>query len=194
MSVDLNLMDVFKLPIKIFCAIAFGTGLILFLPDSIVERLYLDSFRDSFGFWLGLVFIISVSIVLITFVVFLGKYFRDKLRLRKWRRKSEKDLNELDDLRMAILCSLYEKINHTDDLPLNDGAVLRLQNAMMISRAANQYAVEDLRNPEFPFMLQPWVIEYLDCHPDLVKKYKEAMERVTVLMEKENEKNGYFDW
>ena len=41
MSIEFNVADVFKLPVKIFAAITLGTGLILFLPDDIISKIYL---------------------------------------------------------------------------------------------------------------------------------------------------------
>ena len=47
MNLDFNLADFFKLPTKIMFAIALASGLILFLPDSIVTKMYMVDFRNK---------------------------------------------------------------------------------------------------------------------------------------------------
>ena len=50
MNLDFNLADFFKLPTKIMFAIALASGLILFLPDSIVTKMYMVDFRNKIWF------------------------------------------------------------------------------------------------------------------------------------------------
>lgn len=50
---DLNIMDFFKLPTKIMVAIALATGMILFLPDELISKMYMDGFRNEYGFIIG---------------------------------------------------------------------------------------------------------------------------------------------
>ena len=50
MSIDFNIADVFKLPVKIFAAIALGTGLILFLPDEIIDKDYHAYYKTPRGY------------------------------------------------------------------------------------------------------------------------------------------------
>ena len=59
-----------------------------------------------------------------------------------------------------------------------DGEVIRLEQVMVISKATTQYIIDDSSNPVWPYMLQPWVLDYLDSKSELVEKYKEAYERV----------------
>ena len=60
---ELNIMDFFKLPTKIMVAIALATGMILFLPDSLISKMYMDGFRNEYGFIIGAVFVVSISIL-----------------------------------------------------------------------------------------------------------------------------------
>lgn len=66
---DLNIMDFFKLPTKIMVAIALATGMILFLPDELISKMYLDGFRNEYGFIIGAAFVVSVSILTIGIII-----------------------------------------------------------------------------------------------------------------------------
>ena len=75
MNLDFNLADFFKLPTKIMFAIALASGLILFLPDSIVTKMYMVDFRNKYGFAIGLLFLISFSFLLRSFLLFFYHQF-----------------------------------------------------------------------------------------------------------------------
>ncbi|HEQ8316790.1 TPA: superinfection exclusion B family protein, partial [Streptococcus pyogenes] len=54
MNFDFKIVDFFKLPTKIMCAISIATGLVLFLPDSFIQKMYMIDFRKKYGFTIGL--------------------------------------------------------------------------------------------------------------------------------------------
>ena len=190
MSVDFNITDVFKLPVKIFAAIALGTGIILFLPDAVIQKLYLTSFRNSFGFVIGLVFVISVSIVGVTIVIAIYQAFSRKILFSKSKKSREKCLNKLDAYQKTIVYSLYEEMNHTDELPIHDGSVIWLEQNMIIGKAASQHFIDDPMNPQFPYMLQPWAVAYLNDHEELLNDFRDSAEKFIASMEAEAKKNN----
>ncbi|MGL5379745.1 super-infection exclusion protein B [Clostridium sp.] len=53
---DFNFMEFLKLPTKIMLALGLASGVILFLPDTIVEKMYMIEFRDKYGFVIGVIF------------------------------------------------------------------------------------------------------------------------------------------
>ena len=191
MSIDFNVADIFKLPVKIFAAIALGTGLVLFLPDSVIEKLYLFQFRDSFGFVIGLVFVISVSVVGITALVALFKAVASKILFTKSKKSREKCLNNLDDYQKTIVYLLYNENNHTGELPLNDGSVRWLEQNLIIGKATTQHYISNIEDPEFPYLLQPWAIGYLNDHKELINEMKEASNRMRNTLSREYDSNGY---
>ena len=56
-------MDFLKLPPTILGALAIASGLLLYLPDDVIKRLYMESFRSNYGFIIGIIFVISISIL-----------------------------------------------------------------------------------------------------------------------------------
>lgn len=190
MSVDFNIADIFKLPVKIFAAIALGTALILFLPDTIIRKLYLTDLRNTIGFVIGIAFIISVSIVGVTAVIAIYQVVSRKLLSSRNKKSREKCLNQLDAYQKTIVYSLYEEANHTDNLPINDGSVMWLEQNMIIGKAASQHFIDNPMNPEFPYMLQPWVVVYLNEHEALLFDIKDSAERLIESVEAEAKKNS----
>ena len=123
MKFDVNLADFFKLPTKIMFAIALASGMILFLPDKIVSKMYMVDFRNNYGFAIGLLFLISFSILVVTLLVGCYNYFHDKYSLKKFKATAKERLQKLDDYQKAIVYDLYIEDSHTDELPLHDGAI-----------------------------------------------------------------------
>ena len=161
MNLGFNISDFFKLPNKIMASLALASGMILFLPNTMVEKMYMVDFRNKFGFATGLIFIVSFSILLITSLATCYKYFLHKYLMIKFKATAKKRLNALDTYQKALIYDLYCEDNHTDELPLHDGAVNFLEHSMMIAKATTQYMVSNLNNACFPYMLQPWVISKL---------------------------------
>ena len=174
MKFDVNIADFFKLPTKIMFAIALASGMILFLPDNIVSKMYMVDFRDNYGFAIGLLFLISFSILVVTLIVGCYNYFHDKYSLKKFKATAKERLQKLDDYQKAIVYGLYMEDSHTDELPLHDGAVHWLEQNLIITKTTNQYAVSDLNNAVFPFMLQPWAVEELQKDNELLSKFHTA--------------------
>lgn len=171
---DFNFMEFLKLPTKIMVALGLASGVILFLPDAIVEKMYMIEFRDKYGFVIGVIFILTVSILIITGIMAIYNYFKDKYTSKKVEENSGKFLVSLDTFKKAIVYGLYLEEDHTEELPLNSGAVVHLEHMMVIGKATNQYFIDHLNNPVFPYMLQPWVIEKLNNDNELLESYKDA--------------------
>lgn len=191
---DLNIMDFFKLPTKIMAAIALATGMMLFLPDTLISKIYLNEFRNEYGFIIGTTFIVSISILIIGIIISIYNYFYQIHKNKKIKENSEKVIKALDDYKKTIVYLLYNEDNHTHELPLNDGAVVFLENMMVIGKATNQYFVDDITNPMFPYLLQPWVIEKLQNDEELLDSFKRAAEKQIIKMEQQNtyERNNHF--
>ena len=177
MNFDFKIVDFFKLPTEIMCAISIATGLVLFLPDSFIQKMYMIDFRNKYGFTIGLIFLISISIVTITIVVSLYKYFRYKYFWKKFKDTAKERLLKLDDYQKTIVYVLYKKDNHTEELPKHDGAVKLLKQNMVITETTNQYIVFDLNNAVFPFMLNHWVVEAMQNDEELVNEFSKAYEK-----------------
>ena len=64
-----NIVDFLKLPPRILGALSVASGLLLFLPNAIIEKLYMTSFRDKYGFAIGIVFVVSTSILVVFFII-----------------------------------------------------------------------------------------------------------------------------
>ena len=144
-----NIVDFLKLPPRILGALSVASGLLLFLPNVIIEKLYMTSFRDKYGFAIGIVFVVSTSILVVFLVVIIAKKIKDKVELIRY---------------------LLNEPTHTAMLPMHDGVVLELQHFYVIFPAGSTHVV-NMADPQINYFLQPWVIEEIDGDPELKAKF-----------------------
>lgn len=174
MKFNFNLADFFKLPTKIMFALALASGMVLFLPDNIVAKIYMVDFRNKYGFAIGVLFLISFSILAVNVFVGVYNYISNKYSVKKFKATAKERLQKLDDYQKGIVYGLYMEDNHTDELPLYDGAVNWLEQNIIITKTTNHYAVSDLNNAVFPYMLQPWAFEELQKDSELLAHFRAA--------------------
>lgn len=165
-----NVVDFLKLPPRILGALAIASGLLLLLPDATIERLYMTSFRDKYGFALGIVFVVSVSILAVFLVVIVAKKIKKKYDSKQLKKAQIAYLKRIDGNKVQLIRQLLNESTHTAMLPMHDGLIVELQHCYVISPAGSTHAV-NMSNPRINYFLQPWVIERIDNDPDLKVKF-----------------------
>ena len=163
-------IDFLKLPPRLLGALAVASGLLLFLPDTIIEKLYMTNFRNKYGFAIGIVFIVSVSI-LAAFVIIIGaKKIGEKYNNKRLKKDQIDYLKRIDGKKAWLISYLLNEPSNTVMLPMNDGFVVELEQCNVISPAGSTHLVNMLA-PEINYFLSPWVVERIDNDPELRVKY-----------------------
>lgn len=137
---------------------------LLAAPDFALSFLGLSNFRDSQRAVIGLIALMSTTILIVLFGIWLWRY------VRSWRMYSGKDarrrLDAMGEWNMALIRQLYETPSHSQKLPLQDANV----QALLSENVLFQSPLGDLIG--FNCALQPWVVKYLDAHQDYLKSIK----------------------
>lgn len=149
--------------IFVLCAImAFG-------PDSLVSRLQLAGLRNRLGIWLGILFVFSFFFLIVPPI-------RDRIinhrRSQLFKGKdADARINQLSPIALGYLCEMYLSPDYAGRFEFTDPSFLALRDGKMVRAAqvGNMY--------QFPCYLQPWVVRWLDAHPDLVDDYRKQVER-----------------
>lgn len=176
MKVDFKITEILTLPITIMAALSLASGIILFSPTAFLDRLFMFEFREKNGFIIGIVFVVSVSILIVNLIYSISKSIVNAKQQKRFYANAEKRLKKLDNYQKAIVYKLFKEDNRTALLPLHDGSVSILEQNYIIGKATTQYMVEDLNNALFPYLLQPWVLNELDSKPDLSSEFRIAFE------------------
>ena len=165
-----ELIDFIKLPINILSALMIASGILLFAPENIIFNLYMTEFKVKYGFALGMVFIVSSSIVMVDV---LKRPYRALVRwyeLKKLKEEQRNVLLKFDGAKIELINKFIQQSTHTLMLPMQDGLVIELQHYGVISPAGQTHMVSML-NPAIKFFLQPWVLERIKENKKLQMKY-----------------------
>lgn len=176
MKIDFNISEILTLPTTIMAALSLASGILLFSPTSLLDQMFMLEFRDRYGFIIGIVFIVSVCILIVNLIYQTAKSISNAKAKRNFYANAEKRLKKLNNYQKAIIYALYQEDNRTLPLPLHDGSVLELEQNYMIGKATSQYMVSDLNNALFPYLLQPWVSDELSNKSNLLSEFNAAFE------------------
>lgn len=155
-----------KLPPSILSALVIASGFIIFAPTELLERLYFIDFKDKYGFYIGLVFIVSLSILLVYLIIKLVQYIFEKKSNKKRSENQLRFLKELNIDEKQLIREMIESSDYTLELPVNNGVIVKLQNYFVIAPAGTTHLVNgyDMR---IPFFVQPWVVKMVRENPDI---------------------------
>lgn len=103
----LKLFDIKKIPTKLIFVIWISTGLILFVPEDSLSKLNLVEFLDGYGKYIGILFIISSSFLIIVFVSYLNQTFNKQKSRKQIRKSILSNISRLDFHEKALLREFF---------------------------------------------------------------------------------------
>lgn len=168
-----DFIDFLKLPPNILAAISITTGLLIFLPDNYIEKLYMDNFRNDYGFIISIFFLISSTILIVLLFTQTIKYINSKISNHKIKKGKIKYLMNADENKTSLIKEFINDSTHTLTLPMNDGLVIELSHFGIITMAGGTQLVDmgfD-NSVNIKYFLQPWVINLIKNNEELKEKY-----------------------
>jgi hypothetical protein len=174
MNIDFKIHEILTLPATIMAALSLASGILLFSPTAFLDQLFMLEFREKNGFIIGIVFILTISILIVNLIYQTSKSISKAKANKNFYATAEKRLKKLNNYQKAIIYTLFKQDNRTSLLPLHDGAVTELEYKYIIGKATTQYMVSDLNNASFPYLLQPWVSDELSIKPNLLSDFLTA--------------------
>ena len=165
-----DFLEFLKLPPYLLSAVSIASGLLLFLPERVIELLFMSNFRTEYGFVIGAVFIIASSILAVLVMKSLYGIIKKKYDVFILKRTQTKFLIKLSEDKVQLINVFLQRKNHTVMLPMQDGLVIELRHYDVITPAGQTHAVSML-DPQINYFLQPWVIERIKESKELQKKF-----------------------
>ena len=168
-----SFIELLKLPPTILSAISLVTGLILFLPDIAIEKLYMLNLKAKFGFLIGIIFLLSTIMLLVLLIHYFCKIVSKKINNKKLIKNQIKYLKELDKTKTNFIKEFIKEESHTLNVCMNNGSVIELSYFGLISIAGGTQPVNiDFDNSIYAkYFLQPWVLKRINQDEDLKKKF-----------------------
>jgi hypothetical protein len=165
-----GVVNFLKLPSYILGALAIASGLLLFLPTRAIQLLYMNGFREKYGFTIGIVFIVSLSILLVLLIKRIYNVINKRHSMKKMKVSQEMFLKKLSDDKASLIIDFLQNPSRTLPLPMNDGLVIELQDSGVITPAGQTHFISVI-DPRIKYFLQPWVEERIKANEELMRKY-----------------------
>jgi hypothetical protein len=157
-------LELLKLRPETLLGILMGTGILVFMPESVLNKLGLLAFVSTFRGWLGGAFVLSMALLLgnglSAALREVGKYITEIKESRK-RRESFQHLSPPEK---ALLAKYYIDKTPTQYFEITDGVAKGLEAKGFIFRASNVAS----HYMSFAFNIQPWAWKCLQDNPSLV--------------------------
>lgn len=173
MDVKIDIPEWLKIPLHILLPALWIFGcLVLFLPDTILEKINILSWRNENGFWIGVGFLI-VTCLLIIYVVYFGITLIRSVFLNITRnRRTINKISRMNDMEQAIIFHMYNKPGYTMELDYNDPITKGLLARNYIYTGNNQIISMDVFTNALPIKatLQPFVYQAIDAMKTKMKK------------------------
>ena len=173
-----SLFDFTKLPTKILFVFFLITGFIIFSNDKYTKIFAFEKI-ETYKPLISIVFLISFSILIINFIIYISNLISKKIRTNKLKKQYLKKINNLDDYEKAILREFYIQDKNSLKMPINDETIAGLlSNKAMatgfdFSLSINPLIEERLtnKNIDFPENNSKESLEFLENNrPDWIHR------------------------
>lgn len=162
LGINLEIKDISKwfnkIPfLKILLFFNAVLSVLLFSPDSILNKLFLKSFCNKYSEGLGISFVFCF----VALVLFLLSKLVLKVRTISafTGRNAKRRFEMLSEEALDVVLKMYNSPNYSRTMSLESATATILYKYSFVGRPS--YGSGDLM---FQFFLQPWVIKYLDKH------------------------------
>ncbi len=156
-----------KLSQPVWFALAIATAVVLFAPPELAETLGIDRIRAEHTAVVGLTFVVSTSLSLVSAGQALLRFARFLLRRVELKRQRSGYLRSLTPAERAYLIPFIRDDENTQLWPMDDGVAGGLLRKRIVYRSSNAFNVLD----GVPYNLQPWAREALQEQPELLDSY-----------------------
>lgn len=165
-------MDSIKIPESITLAInavkgfakylLIPTAAIIFLPDHWLEYIKLLELKNTIGLWIALVFLLSLSIIVVDVILMIIKVITDKRNVKKSKINRESTLLSLTATEKYLVKKLFDE--DSAEFPFNDASVNKLERLAVVIRPTTSTGTF----ANFSYTLQTWVRNYINENPDFL--------------------------
>ena len=150
-------------------AVAIASGLILFLPYNILERMALDKLPDLWKRVIGIIFIVSVALIVTIVLVDVYKKVRAKIRYKLTIKKLRSRYLQLSNSQKALIKKMLHSRDKSSKLDCTSGDVLYLQENDFIHQAEKYMFFGSGYTAPVTFAPQPWLLDLYKQEPEIFK-------------------------
>lgn len=166
-SIAEKTFDNFKKITPALVAVAILSGLLLFLPESILKKMSLDELPVLWNRIIGIVFLLSVSLISTMIVFSVISHITEKRRNKRIRVNLKKKLQTLSPRQKAIILQLLRSEDKTISLDKNSGDTIYLENNLFLHMPEQAFTLGWNNEMILTYVPQPWLLDLYNEEPEL---------------------------
>nr|WP_255709981.1 super-infection exclusion protein B [Pontibacter harenae] len=160
------------MPTKIFLLLAVITGFLLFAKEAQLQALNLAPILETYGTYVGSLFLFSAGVIVVNFVIWLIKAIRNSFKVKQLKKDLQKEIKRLDAKEKAVMREFSINGQSSLKMPIDDPVVAGLLNkqileinsqigestfivGMFFPMSVNKYAAEMLTIGDVDLPLKP---------------------------------------
>ena len=165
--------DWIKLSPRYLFPLSISSGFLLFVSDNTLEILGLTVFVDQYRSIVGIIFLLSSSLVITSWGLATYDWFRKKIRQKTKVREMQKRLQNLTLEEKKLLAGYIDNQTRTQYVSIDSGVVNELEISKIIYRSSNVGNLDC-----WSYNIQPWAWEYLNKNSHFVKLSEEDVNKL----------------
>lgn len=159
--------DNFKKITPALVAVAILTGLILFLPQSILAKMNLNELPKMWNQIIGIVFLLCIALIVTIIIFTVIASVTSKRRFKRMREGFKKKYQALSPRQKAIVLKVLRSEDKSIELDRNSGDTIYLVNNLFL-HMPNQYVTLGWNNEMIlTYVPHPWLLELYNEEPNL---------------------------
>lgn len=162
-----KVFDSFKRITPALFSIAVLTGLLLFLPKTVLERMSLANLPEVWNRIIGIVFLLSVTLILTIITLSIVSRIRKRIINKIAKRKMRMQVVKLSPRQRAIIVSLLHSEDKSIKLDKNSGDTVYLEGERFIYMPQQAFSLGWNNEMILTFLPQPWLLELYNEEPEL---------------------------
>ena len=161
--------DNFKKITPALLAISLLTGMLLFLPDSILRKMYLDNLPVLWSRIIGIVFLLSVALIGTIGISSAISHISSKIRNKRIRENLKKKLKTLSSQQRSIILQVLRSKEKSISLDKNSGDTVYLVNNMFLYMPQQVFTLGWDNEMILTYVPHPWLLDLYNEEPELFK-------------------------
>lgn len=161
-----KVFDGFKKLTPGLIAVAIMSGLVLFLPETILTKVGLMNLPNTITIIIGLLFLLSCTLILTILISMVGKSVYTKVKSKTQKTKMRKKYNNLSDRYKEILLELLLTETKSKEMDIASGDVQYLKANGFIYRPTQAIDAFNTAYNMYIYVPHSWLIEYFEECPE----------------------------
>lgn len=170
-----RVFDGFKKISPALVAISILTGLMIFLPDNILEQLGLSNLDQFVNSIVGILFLLSITLIVTILISTVFNNIRSKINNIVLIKKLRKKYLRLSKHQKEIIIVLLSSSSKSIKLDVLSGDTVYLIQNKFIYKPNQVIDQISLYDNMFTFVPEPWLMDLYQKEPGLFKKDKNKM-------------------